>query len=127
MKNLFIALTMLAAANAMAEGGGSSVGPGNPAALNCIKLGGGLERFRTPQGEDSNCVIEEWQLYREMHARKLDKRHRYGPGGVPNPAAVNCADIGGTIRIVNAPEGEAGYCVVEQWDLFRAIDVITKP
>lgn len=70
-------------------------------------------------GESSNCVIEEWKLFRTMNALGLTKRHHYGPGGMPNPAAVNCVDILGTIRIVRTAEGEGGYCVIDEWALYN--------
>ncbi|MGZ3744283.1 MAG: DUF333 domain-containing protein [Pseudobdellovibrionaceae bacterium] len=109
---------------AEAHGGGSStVGPANPAAVNCIKLGGTLERVVTPAGEDANCVIDEWKLYKEMSDRGLVKRHNYENISIPNPASVNCLDIKGTLRIEETPEGQRGLCVVGQWDLFRAIDI----
>lgn len=126
MKN-FILLAAILCSVQVKAGGGSSVGPANPAALNCIKLGGTLEPFTTPQGESNNCVIDEWQLYREMSKRHLVKEHRYDGIALPNPAAVNCVDSGGEIRIMHTPAGEAGYCVIEEWQLFRVIDVITQP
>lgn len=108
-------------------GGGSSIGPANPAAVNCIQIGGTLESVVTPEGENANCVIEEWTLYLAMLERGLTRDHKYGPGGMPNPAAVNCLDIAGTLRMIETPEGTAGYCVVDQWVLFRVIDVVTQP
>lgn len=126
MKNLIFIISILISLATFA-GGGSSVGSANPAAQNCLKLGGTLERVQTPEGERGNCVIEEWLLFREMHNRGLVKRHDCGFASIPNPAAVNCRDIGGEIRIVETSAGQAGYCVVDEWKLFRAIDVITKP
>ena len=124
MKNLLLITAILTSQITLADTGGSStVGPANPAAVNCIKLGGVLEKYENPLGEDSNCVLEEWHLYREMKKRNLVKPHDYDMGGMPNPAAVNCADIGGHIRTIEGPNGEGGYCVVPQWTLFRAINV----
>lgn len=107
-------------------GGSSTVGPGNPSTANCLKLGGTLEDLETPAGQSSHCLIEEWQLFREMAKRNLIKQHRYGNLGMPNPAAVNCADIKGSLRYVVTQSGEAGLCVVDGWDLFRAIDVLKE-
>ncbi|MBN8542354.1 MAG: DUF333 domain-containing protein [Deltaproteobacteria bacterium] len=110
-----------------ARGGGSSVGPANPAAMNCLVLGGELENYTTEAGENANCVIEEWTLFKEMNDRGLVKPHQYGPGvGMPNPAAVNCIDIGGDLRAEAMPTGETStFCVVEQWTLFNTIDAVT--
>ena len=110
-------------------GGGSSIGPANPASLNCSKLGGTSELVRDPDGEYSNCVIEQWTLYKEMAKRGLVKQHPSDPDrpSMPNPATVNCHDIDGQIRVKQEPSGEAAYCVVEEWTLFRAIDVVTQP
>lgn len=125
MKNKFgLMILSIVMLGAQAYAGGSStVGPGNPAAYNCIKLGGFLESFTSPQGEDSNCVIDEWKLFNEMYQRGLVKPHHHDNVGMPNPAAVNCIDINGTLRYESTPEGQIGFCVVEQWDLFRAIDI----
>jgi len=104
-------------------GGSSTVGPGNPAAVNCIQLGGVLESYQTPAGASANCVIEQWQLYKEMSARGLTNPPHGSENGVgmPNPAAVNCIDIEGQLRTVSSPTGQSGFCVVEQWTLFRVI------
>lgn len=118
---LFMISILFAASNANA-GGGSSVGPANPAAVNCEQLGGTLEPFTTPQGEDANCAIEEWSLYRQMASRNLLTPHSY-TGMVPNPAAVNCNDVNGIWRLVETPQGQSGLCVVEQWTLYRVINV----
>ena len=126
MKKLVLIISVLLSVNAFA-GGGSSIGPGNPATLNCDQLGGVTESFQNSNGEDANCVIEEWLLFREMTARGLTQSHRYGEGAMPNPAAVNCADIGGDSRVVETREGQTGFCVVGQWALFRVINVISRP
>ena len=126
MKNLVLVASVLISTQTFA-GGGSSIGPANPAAINCLKLGGTLESVSTSDGQNSNCVIDEWLLFREMYARGLVKEHGYGSVGMPNPAAVNCIDAGGELRIVESPEGQAGYCVVEQWTLFHVINVTTEP
>ena len=118
-------LSLLFSAQTFA-GGGSSVGPGNPSALNCIKLGGTLEAIETPDGQDANCVIDEWQLWWEMNSRNL-VRENDDPGMIANPATANCYNIGGTIRMDSTPEGEVGYCVIEEWALFRAINVTDNP
>ena len=126
MKNLLLLLLLISSQQAFA-GGGSSVGLGNPAAKNCLKLGGTLESYQTNAGEDNKCVIEEWKLFREMYDRHLVKEHHYPHMGMPNPAAVNCIDVGGQIRIMTDNDGQYGLCVVEEWKLFRTIDVVTKP
>jgi putative hemolysin len=129
MKNLMnklnkmtqISLATVALSSSAFAGGSSTVGPANPAAVNCLKLGGTLERVVTPEGEDANCRIEEWKLFRAMSEQNLVKPHHYGNGAMPNPAAVNCIDIGGELRSVTTPNGEAGVCVIEEWKLFRVI------
>jgi len=45
--------------------------------------------------------------------------------GIANPASVYCAERGGRLEIVDAPGGQAGFCVlpdgrrVEEWALYR--------
>ncbi|MBL7670682.1 MAG: DUF333 domain-containing protein [Bdellovibrionaceae bacterium] len=109
-----------------AGGGGSSVGPSNPAAENCIKLQGTLESFEDNAGQGANCVVDEWHLWREMERRGLVKHHEEPtpPYGLANPASVNCQDIGGEIRWVETLEGTQGFCVVGEWKLFEAINVL---
>ena len=119
MKKIIISLIILASAQVFA-GGGSSIGPANPAALNCVRLGGELESVNTKKGTYSNCVIQEWTLFRAMYERGLVKDHQYGPGAMPNPAAVNCTDIGGSLRYIS----QNSACVVEEWTLFRVINVL---
>ena len=121
MKTLILLTTLLASLPAFARtGGGSSVGTGNPAAQFCLDLGGQLERTHSAQGEDANCVIGEWDLFREMDRDHLVKPIHCRPNVpcMPNPAARNCTDIGGKLRIVTTPQGENGMCVVEQWALW---------
>jgi putative hemolysin len=102
-------------------------GIGNPAAKNCILLGGRLEMVVHPDGgQDANCVIEEWKLFSEMNKRHLVHKHQYDGIRVPNPASVNCADIKGTLRMVATPQGQYGLCVVGEWNLFRAINIINE-
>ena len=104
------------------------MGPGNPAAINCQKLGGIIEIEETPNGQKGNCVIDEWTLFRAMLKRGLVTEKSYDDAiGMPNPASVNCIKIGGSLRIVETSQGQAGNCVVDEWALFRVIDVVTKP
>lgn len=45
--------------------------------------------------------------------------------GMPNPASAYCIELGGTITIVDRPEGQIGFCTlsdgtqVEEWELYR--------
>lgn len=129
MKVLIASVLLIGLSSIAFAGGGSSIGPANPAAVNCIKLNGRLEPFQTPMGEGANCVVEAWHLYNEMSKRGLVKDptcpnpHPNPPGRIPNPSAVNCIDIGGSYVNESTPEGAIGYCVVEEWTLFRAIDI----
>ena len=82
---ILISLTIIMmGAFAFSSGGGSSIGPANPATINCIKLGGILEPVITPAGEDANCVLDQWQLFREMFKRGLVKEHQYPSPPCPN-------------------------------------------
>lgn len=123
MKAILSLLVAMLTVPAYAVGGGSSVGIGNPAAVNCVKLDGTLELFTTPEGVGSNCVIEQWHLFNEMNKRGLIPGQSAEAILMPNPAALNCIEIKGSIRRVTSPEGESGLCVVEIWDLMRAIDI----
>lgn len=118
MKTMILLSALLSIPAFARDGGGSSVGTGNPAAKFCLDLGGQLERTSDARGEDADCVIDEWKLFREMSKAGLVKDINIGPGGA-NPAAINCDNVGGKWRVVNTPEGEEGMCAVEQWDLFR--------
>ncbi len=126
MKNgilvMIMGFSILAFSTAHA-GGSTTVGVPNPAALNCLFLHGALEEYTTPAGVSSNCVVDEWELYLEMERRNLVTPHQYGPGAMPNPAAVNCLDIGGQLREVTTPAGTAGSCVIDEWALFKVINV----
>ena len=44
---------------------------------------------------------------------------------LPNPAAVQCGNLGGTVLILNGSAGQAGFCqlgraMIEEWTLDRA-------
>jgi putative hemolysin len=130
MKFLISSALILVLGSIAYAGGGSSIGPANPAAVNCIKLNGTREPIQTPEGEYANCVVEAWHLYNEMSKRGLVKDpacpnppNPNPPGGIPNPSAVNCIGIGGSYVNKSTPEGAIGFCVVEEWTLFRAIDI----
>lgn len=54
------------------------------------------------------------------------------PVRMANPASVNCVEtLGGTLRMLDTPEGQAGYCSTpdghfcEEWALFRGEDCAT--
>jgi len=119
MKTLIMTLSLLFTCASFA-GGGSSVGPANPAAVHCTNLGGQLIDYTTPEGQNANCLIEQWALFRAMYEKGLVTQHQYGPGGMPNPAAVNCIDINGTLQYAE----QGGFCLVEQWTLFRVFHPI---
>lgn len=127
MKYLTSILLILAVQTSFAFGGSTTVGVPNPAAANCIKLGGTLESFEASSGyTDYNCAIEQWQLFTEMNKRNLVKPHSY-PGPVvamPNPAAVNCIDVEGKLSERIHSNDSATYCIVEEWTLLKYINVI---
>jgi putative hemolysin len=126
MKTLLIALTLIPFTTAFAsDGGGSSVGPANPAAVFCVKkLGGTLEHTVSELGGSANCVVEEWKLYRTMDEQGLVKPVRCTSGRpcLPNPASANCVAIGGAVRIQDGVDGQYGMCVVEEWTLWRVFN-----
>lgn len=45
--------------------------------------------------------------------------------GMPNPASAYCIELGGTVTIVDQPEGQVGFCKladgtqIEEWELYR--------
>lgn len=125
MKILFALIFILA--QQTFAGGGSSIGVANPASVNCIRLKGVLESYTTYAGTDANCVIEQWQLFNEMNKRgliKMNPNSRYSNVGMPNPAAVNCLNSGGKLRLVNTTHGQSGHCVIPQWSLIKVINII---
>jgi len=126
---LVFSIVLSAECFAQVTGGGSNVDGGNPAAYNCLKLRGSLEKVVTELGEDANCVIEKWHLFSEMSKRGLTKdvvvtRNKKGGVSIPNPASVNCLNISGELRIQTNSQGQFGLCVVAQWDLFKIINVL---
>jgi len=42
----------------------------NPASYNCVVIGGTLRSVETPEGQDNNCVVEEWALWHVFNARR---------------------------------------------------------
>jgi putative hemolysin len=122
MRKMILVTVSLVSLSAFA-GGGSSVGPENPAARNCLALGGAVEIVEDPDGNQASyCAIAQWTLFREMAARGLTDDSVQG-----NPASLNCLKAGGTLRRVVTPEGEDHDCVIEAWTLFRIIDVVGAP
>lgn len=120
-----VLVLIVAASSEVFAGGGSSIGLGNPASANCEKLGGALESVLSPEGESANCVISAWTLFKAMKTRDLTGKTQYDQVGMVNPADANCIDIGGQLRDVNTMAGEESFCVIEEWQLFRVINVIT--
>lgn len=121
MRQLSLITTVLLFSNlAFGSGGGSSVGPANPAAVLCLDLGGGIESVETPAGTSGNCVVEQWQLFAAMTEAGLVRKQSGGHAGagLANPAAVNCLNIGGALRHIETPEGTSGFCVIEEWTLY---------
>lgn len=45
--------------------------------------------------------------------------------GLPNPASLNCEELGGKIMIKNSQKGQVGICIlpqgtaIEEWELYR--------
>lgn len=128
MKTMILLTFVCLSTSTVFAGPAISEGVPNPASVNCTKLGGQLNIVTEPDGgQASYCTIDEWQLFKEMYQRGLIKPHKYGQNGMPNPAAVNCVDIGGEIDIVTNPDGgQAGYCKIEEWTLFKAINVTAE-
>ena len=118
---IILSISLLLCGFSAFAGGGSSIGVGNPASTNCLKLKGTEERILSPAGESTNCVVEEWKLFQIMNALNRVKPHQYGQGGMPNPSSAVCFDMGGVTRIIDTAAGQAGYCVVEEWKLFHAM------
>lgn len=68
-------------------------GLGLKADSNCTQLGGSLG---TSEDSLDLCTAPSWTLYNKMNSLNLLKPHTYGPNiGLPNPASVNCNDVGG--------------------------------
>ncbi len=124
-KFIFVAslvLTITVFAQSGKAGGGSSIGPANPATLNCQKLKGVSKIVETPEGQAGYCLVEEWYLYKKMSMYKLVKTNGIGSGGA-NPASVNCLSIGGRTKIIETSQGQAGYCFIDEWKLMKAINI----
>ena len=41
------------------------------------------------------------------------------PPEIPNPASKNCIDKGGTLEIVDTPEGQQGICTLKDLSLIH--------
>lgn len=111
MKTLtFLLISTMLYLNANA-GGGSSIGPANPASVTCERLGGGW-RILEDAGQNQwgfcqfgNAVIEQWTLYRHRTesaslATKAFLRADSTPmnPSLPNPADRKCGFLGGQVK-----------------------------
>lgn len=130
-KTLFLVIMSLAMhANA---GGGSSVGPENPASADCETLGG---RWSILEDEEKNqwgfctfdqALIEEWTLFRHRNGEKtmaviafLAQPHAIRASEkVANPATELCHRMGGVTRNWT---GSVGYPTNEAVDLCQFPD-----
>jgi putative hemolysin len=121
----------------------------NPASTFCIESKGTLEEYTTPEGVSNYCVLpsgqkcDEWAFYRGECNLNQDTSRMMNPAlmnqvkdtttdtmpvkdiGMANPASTFCIESGGTLEIVETPEGQIGNCtlpngtVCEEWALFR--------
>lgn len=101
---------------------GCSTQIANPASKNCIDKGGSLEIITAADGSQSGlCTLkdgtkcDEWAYFRgECPSTQI-----------ANPASVNCINNGGTLKIVDGPDGQYGMCTLpggklcEEWSYFR--------
>lgn len=125
--------------------GGNSADSTNPASTHCKKSGGQLNMVDTPRGQIGVCVFrdgsrcEEWAFYREQCAQgecrentgmcpeKKDKKDKQKKGklDMSNPASQHCKKNGGTVTMVNTPQGQIGVCIwrdgsrCEEWAFYR--------
>lgn len=117
-------------------------GPGlpNPVSVFCEENGGKIEIREDKQGNQQGiCVFpngnecDEWAYYRgecSPDSQQVPEDGQTGPQdagiiGMPNPASVNCKEKGGSLKIVDGPDGQTGICTFpggatcEEWALFR--------
>lgn len=146
MKKLALVIIVLSQLSFAEYGGGSSgVGVPNPAAKNCVDLGGTLT-YGTEEGGGTFALctlgsvqVEEWTLFRTAQGECTDAARKFltqgkfvypkpNPGGaigMPNPSSVNCVQRGGQNLGVEVKEGADGFCLfvdrtsIGAWSLFR--------
>lgn len=100
-------------------GAGSSSGSGNPASVFCIKNGGKVSIQSSPEGEYGVCQIEEWTLFNLFIDREIDLPNNSKNPGFGNPASKLCQSLNGETLILDSPNGQIGFCLIEEWTLFR--------
>jgi len=124
----------------------------NPASVNCKKKGGSIEMMTGPDGQYGVCVFEdgsrceEWRFHRgECKPGQCREKSGIcdnkplpapvpktdapppatGTVGLPNPASVYCSKNGGTLKIMDGPDGQYGVCIFkdgsrcEEWRFKR--------
>jgi putative hemolysin len=117
------------------ETGDNNTGLPNPASVFCEENGGKLEIRKDNQGNEYGVCIfangnecDEWAYYRG----ECDENGPKDPGaandngvGIANPASTNCINKGGSLEIVDGPDGQIGMCTFpsgakcEEWALLR--------
>ncbi|HNX16697.1 MAG TPA: DUF333 domain-containing protein, partial [Methanoregula sp.] len=95
-------------------------GLANPAAVNCVNIGGTVEIKDGAAGQYGMCTFkngttcEEWALFRGEGCKAGAEPNQTGNStmtgqtGLANPAAVNCVNIGGTVEIKDGAAGQYG-------------------
>ncbi len=112
----------------------------NPASVYCEEHQGRLEIREDAEGNETGfCVFangnacEEWAYYRgecdpnsaSDAGTERDASEDEPVVGMPNPASVNCIDLGGVLEMHEVDAGQLGVCVFpdgamcEEWALFR--------
>lgn len=123
MKKLSILILSMMSSFAFA-GGGSSIGLGNPASRHCIELGGETLIEDSSAGQVGFCVIDEWTLFTKMNEAGIVLDHPHPDMNMPNPAAANCVDAGGSRSVLEEAEGQRGICTIEEWHLFQLFNSV---
>ena len=116
------------------DNGNDETGLPNPASVYCKNNGGTLEIREDEQGNQNGVCIfadgsecDEWAYYRgECNPGSETSDDQSDTGvGLANPASTNCVENGGTLKIVDEPDGQVGICTLpggvecEEWALFR--------
>jgi len=106
---------------------GGDTGIANPASVYCEEQGGTLDLATGMCTFADGSQCEEWAFYRgECSPGQASGEAVIGGTQLPNPAAVFCAEQGGTSEIVTAADGsQSGVChftdgsVCDEWAFFR--------
>ena len=134
-------LSIAASAAIASEGGNTTGGVPNPAAVICLEKGGQSEMYTSERGSSDyfcrfdRAIIGEWTLWYalkdreniqiavDMFLKHPNRDVNIGNGGA-NPASLYCKKVGGRTEYYEGRNGTMGVCTfpdkseIEEWTLY---------